>query len=472
MKSDKKVAIYIPYIPDGNTTPHLGPLYLSAMLAADGFDTFVFDERIDRRALDALIDFRPDIVGVSAATAAYKRGLSAAARIKAAAPDTYVVFGGAHPGALPTEVAAEKNVDFVIAGEAEHSFPELCERLRGPGVSASELSGVKNLFYKKSGEIVHTGPGAFLDDAELDALPFPAFDRMDIKKYFADSQTHGLFRRGSRVLPIMSSRGCPHECAFCCRMMGRRMRYRSADSVMAEIEMLTGEYGADEIYFEDDNFTVNRPRALDILERLAAFRPKIHVKFANGIRADFVDAEILSAMKRAGVYSASFGIESGSPATLAKMKKNLDLDKARKNVELAKSMGFYVGSNCIIGYPGETPADARESLDFFLGLNLDSMAIVNLVPFPGTEARRLCEEKGCLSPAASDWDNYYFAIDRPIPLINTPELPADEIEKLIHRAYKKMYLRPSWLLKSALRLRPSEILRGASVMMRHIIEKN
>ncbi|MDI6756631.1 MAG: radical SAM protein, partial [Endomicrobiia bacterium] len=366
MNKRNKVAFYLPYIPDGNTTAHLGPLYLAGILDRQGFDTYVFDERIDRRALSALLDFRPDIAGISVATPAYLRGLAAAAAIKSSLPKTYVVFGGAHPSALPDEAIKERDLDFVITGEAENTFPELCIRLREGDISPGALSGVKNLFFKGNSGPEHTAAAGFLSDKELDALPFPAFDKMDLKGYFAASQTHGLFRKGKRVLPLMSSRGCPNECAFCCRMMGRKMRYRSVESVIAEIEFLVGKYGVDEIYFEDDNFTLNRSRALDILSRLEAFCPKINIKFANGIRADCVDAELLRAMKRAGVYSVSFGIESGSPSTLSKMKKNLDLAQSRKNVLLAKSMGFYVGSNCIIGYPGETAQDARESLDFFL----------------------------------------------------------------------------------------------------------
>ena len=215
---------------------------------------------------------------------------------------------------------------------------------------------------------------------------------------------------------------------------GQQIADASADSALAEVAFLIQRYGIDELYVEDDNFTEARDKALAILERMAALRPRIWLKFANGVRVDRVDRELLLAMKAAGVYSLSFGIESGCPDTLRRMGKNLDLHVARENVLLAKSLGFLVGANCILGYPGDTLGDLDASLAFFLSLPLDSTAIVNLVPFPGTAVRRLCEQKGYLTEAAKDWSNYYFAINCPIPLWETPELPAEKLIQCIRRA--------------------------------------
>ena len=120
----------------------------------------------------------------------------------------------------------------------------------------------------------------------------------------------------------------------------------------------------------------------------------IYVKFANGLRADKVSRKLLNKMKDANVYWVGFGIESGSKHTQSLMLKNLDLELAKKNVLLAKELGFKVGSNCIIGYPGETKEDIRESLNYFASMGLDSFAVVTCVPFPGTTAWKICQEKG------------------------------------------------------------------------------
>ena len=467
-----KVALYIPPIPDENTTPHLGPLYLAAVLEQDGFDVRVFDARIDRTAFRKLAAFGPDVLGVSAVTPGHLGGLRAAAKLKEICPGVRTVFGGPHPSALPEQVAAEPAVDYVLVGEAESTFLDLCRRLRdgapiaGNGLpSPDSLREVRNLAFKAAGRVLRTDSAGYLSPHDLDALPMPAFHLMDLAAYFAGTQTHGLFHRGRRILPVMSARGCPHSCTFCCRVMGSKIRSRSVESVMAEVRFLADRYGIDEVYFEDDNFTVQRGRALELLDRLAAFQPPIHVKFANGVRGDLVDRELLEAMKRARVYSLSFGIESGCPATLQKMKKHLDLDRARENVILAKSMGFLVGANCIIGYPGETVEEIEASLGFFLRLPLDSMAIVNLVPFPGTEVRAVCEREGWLTAQARDWDNYYFAIGNPIPLIATPQLPADALVRAVRRAYRRMYLRPRWLARAVRQVSLRQLLRGGAALL-------
>lgn len=460
-----RVALYVPPIPDENRTPPLGPLYLLAVLEQHGFEGRLFDARIDRSAFSRLLDFKPEVVGVSAVTAGYLGGLSAAQKLKEFLPGIPVVFGGPHPSSLPREVVAESPVDYVLIGEGEQTLLNLLLRLRDRETSPASLREVRNLVFKTGSKIISTDRLPYLSQENLDALPWPAFHRMDLDAYFTGTQAHGLFKQGKRVLPLMSTRGCPFACTFCCRMMGKIIRSRSVEAVMGEVSFLVKTYGIDELYFEDDNFTVQRDRALEILARLAAHKPPLYLKFANGIRADLVDKEILTAMKKARVYSLSFGIESGCEATLNKMKKQLDLHKARENVLLAKSMGFLMGSNCIIGYPGETASDIEESLQFFFNLPLDSMAIVNLVPFPGTEARAICEKNGWLTQEASDWDRYFFSLNNPHVLIDTPLLPREEVIRLIHQAYRRMYLRPRFFLTALKHLSWGQCVKGAGVLL-------
>ncbi|MBI5533677.1 MAG: B12-binding domain-containing radical SAM protein [Deltaproteobacteria bacterium] len=430
----RRVALVQPRIPDGNFSPNLGLLYLAAVLEKSGMQVRTFDESLDPGYLQKLLAYRPSVVGFTVVTAAVKRVFQAARRIKASLPETAVVAGGPHPSVLPEEVLACPGIDACVVGEGEFAFLELCEAW----VNGGTLDGVANLVRRSSGTMQRTPCRPLLTSAELDALPYPAFHLLDLESVFA-RMTHGLFRKGKRVLPIMTSRGCPYPCAFCCRTMGKRVRVRAADKVLDEIGALIDRYAIDEVYIEDDNFTMDRERALAILRGIRSRFPGLSVKFANGLRADRVDATLLEAIRAAGGYWIGFGIESGSPRVLGLMNKQLDLERARSIVALAKDRGFKTGSNLIIGYPGETWSDILQSIRFFRSLELDSLAIVNLVPFPGTEVRAICEERGYLTAAAQDWDNYYFGIADVRPLVHTPSLSATDTKLAIWLCYFLFY---------------------------------
>lgn len=463
-----KLAFIQPMINDGNLTPPLGTLIMASLIEEKGWEVRFFDERIDNNALNSLLEFRPDIVGISAVTASVLRGRELAVQVKDAFPETITVFGGPHPSAMPEEVSGWEAVDFAVVGEGEKTITDLCEWYLS-GKIPSTLNKIPNLTYKCNGEFVRNESISPLSSEDLDRLPAPAFHLLDIERIFSKFR-HGLFQKGKRVLPIMGSRGCPHQCTFCCRVMGGKIRYRSTDVVLREIESMISRYNLDEIWFEDDNFTANPQRAHLILDSLIERNLGVYVKFANGIRADGVNSEILEKMKRAGCYSISFGIESGSPRILKLMKKNLSLEKARANVNIAKSLGFLVGSNCIIGYPGETVEDIDESLDYFTGLDLDSMAVVNLIPFPGTEARELCREKGYLTPEATSWDNYVFDIQNPKILIETEFLSRETLRKKINEAYRKIYFNPRRIYRIAKHMRLEDIAAGSKIMLSKIFE--
>jgi len=446
--------------------PPLGLLYLAAAARAAGHEVRVFDERLDASAARRLCRAAPDVAGFTVVTAAVPSALRAARALRQASPRTRIVFGGPHATALPAETVVLPEADYLIAGEGERTFTALLRALDGGALPAEAAGKIPGLWWRAPDGAAGGGAETrWLDNAGLDALAPPAFDLMDLEAYFAGPQEHGLWQKGRRILPLIGSRGCPYTCTFCCRVMGNRPRCHSADWVLAEVRRLQRDFGVDEVYFEDDDFFVNRARGLEILGRLAALAPRPHFKFSNGVRIERVDREALRAIRDAGGYTLSFGLESGCAETLRRMRKRMDLGMVREKVALAREYGFRIGANCIIGYPGETADDVRESVNFLLGLKVDSMAIVNLVPFPGTEVRRLCEENGYLTPEAADWGNYYFAINAPIPLIATPQLGAEDVRRLVRWAYRRAYLRPGFAARALREVSPRRLLRGAGMLL-------
>ena len=470
MSSHTRVALISPAAPDGNFTPPLGLLTLAAVLLANGHEVAVFDEMIHADAVAQALDYAPAVVGITGVTSSINRGLGIAARAKAALPGVAVVFGGPHPTALPEETLADPNVDFVVSGEGEAAMLGLAGWVAAHGFpyAADEaLSAIPNLHYQQDGAARFTFRAPYLTAAELDLLPLPAYELLDIDAS-AEHFRHGVFRQGKRVLTYMASRGCPHKCAFCCRVMGSVVRRRLPRLVLDDLQTLVSRYRLDEIYFEDDNFTSNKAYAMEILDGIVERKLGVAIKFANGVRIDSLDDELLAAMRRAGCRALSFGLESGSRRTLEKMRKRLNLERVPAMVEKIRAHGFLVGANMIIGYPEETEADIEESYQFFRSLRLDSAAVVNLIPFPGTQVRDLCLEKGYLTPLAADWDNYYFDMRNPKILIETEQLPSEKLTSLMRSIFVRFYANPrrAWNLVRQLSL--ADLLAGAGIMLARI----
>jgi radical SAM superfamily enzyme YgiQ (UPF0313 family) len=437
-----KIAFVQPLIPDGNYLPNLGIMYLSAVLIKEGYDVRVFDENIHDNVPGMIKTFQPALIGFTCVTAALGASCRMAAQLKEHLPEATIVVGGPHMSAVPKETIRDNPIiDFGFIGEAEISFPTFCNTyVRDKKQSIEDVSSIPGLVYRDAeGEVQSNRSAPFLEGRAMDDLPFPAWHLLPMEDIFRKA-THGLFSRGKRIMPVMTTRGCPNYCGFCCRVMGFTFRAQELSRVVTEIKWLYETYQIDELYFEDDTFTQDPVRAHALLDAVIGLNLPIYVKFANGLRADKVDRDLLDKMKQAGVYWVGFGIESGSPHTQALMKKKLDLDLAAANVRLAKEMGFKVGSNCIIGYPGETKESIKESINYFLDLNLDSFAVVTCVPFPGTTAWQVCEKEGWLSPRADNYDNYWFEVFKVTPLVSMPHLTSKELSRAIFWVYVRFYI--------------------------------
>ena len=440
-----RIALVQPKIPDGNYLPSLGLLYIAAILEKNCFNVKIFDQGQKPDVIKDILEFQPDLLGITSVTASINRAFRLAAEVKAVYPNVKAAIGGSHATACPYETIENPNVDFVFKGESEHPMLNLALALKSGG-ELEDIQKVESLFFKLNGQTKKNKEADDLSGQDLDDLPYPAFHLLDLDYVFGN-MAHGLFSRGKRVLPLMTARGCPQTCTFCCRLMGFDLRERSVENVMKEIEFLVRTYKIDELYFEDDDFTNNKPRALQILRAIKNANLGLSIKFANGLRADMVDEELLIAMKEAGAYWVGFGIESGSQKVLNIMKKHLDLEVAKKNVALAKRQGFFVGANCIVGYPGENKSDIKESIMFFHKLGLDSCAIVPLVPFPKTALHGLCKQKGYLTPYADNYDNYYFKIFNPKILVVTEAVSAKELRWFIKIFYISFYLHHKRLIR-------------------------
>jgi radical SAM superfamily enzyme YgiQ (UPF0313 family) len=226
---------------------------------------------------------------------------------------------------------------------------------------------------------------------DLDRLPFPAYHRLPPLK------TYKSRCRKRPFAAIITSRGCAYNCIFCSKdIFQRKVAFRSSASVLAEIEYLVKNFGIRGLDILDDNFAQNRIRMEEILEGLIQRNYGLSINLQSGIRSEIIDEDLLSLMKKAGIYKLGFGIESADPEVLKICRKKLDLRKLEKVVNLSKKMGFLVYGFFIIGLPGETEKSFRTTLDLAYRLKLDVANFCMAVPFLGTELFRMVQEKGRL----------------------------------------------------------------------------
>lgn len=372
--------------------------------------------------------FRPDVAGVSVYTGTFSASVSTAAAIKRAQPGCFVAAGGHHATARPGQ-CLEKGFDAAVLGEGEGTFLELVKRL----AAGAPLSGLAGLALKPGDAPARPEP------LDPDQLPFPARDLLDLSVY-----RPALF--GYRRLPVASmvtSRGCPYSCGFCSKgVFGSVYRAQSPRRVLAEITELIGKYGVKEITFQDDTFTADRGR---IMELCALIKESgLDLTWSCMTRVDLVDPELLAAMRSAGCFSAAFGIDGASDGSCGLMGKGFALGKVKTAVAAARAAGIETRGYYIFGYPGDTMASMRASLDRIIEINTDHVFFAFAHPFFDTALYREAKEKGLLE--VSD-EELLDSRDNAAPLLKVPGASRAELVKFYKRAYLRYYLRPGPVLR-------------------------
>jgi radical SAM superfamily enzyme YgiQ (UPF0313 family) len=216
----------------------------------------------------------------------------------------------------------------------------------------------------------------------LDKLGIPAWDL--IKPYEYPEAQHGAFFKNFPIAPITITRGCPYSCTFCAGnfISGKIFRKRSARHVVEEIKTLHDKYGIREIHITDDNFTLDKDFAKDVLRHIKQMDFKISWSVPNGIRAESLDEELLSLMKETGLYLISLGIESGSDRILKLMKKNTTTSLMKDTIERIRKFDIDIAGFFIIGFPGETLGDIERTIQFSLDLDIIRANFFTYLPHP------------------------------------------------------------------------------------------
>lgn len=290
-----------------------------------------------------------------------------------------VILGGSHPTVLPEESIEYTGADYAVCGEGETASASLMEAME----SGSSLSRVPSLGWRNGDSIV-LNPRAPLIHP-VDQLPTPDRSFINRADYFGEV--------------IITGRGCPYDCVYCAsrNIWGRRVRLRSVESVIGELEALKHQVeaqstvanleskrpGAWVVKVVDDTFTVNKKRTVALLDAIAQ-RGLNRFEFTGGVRVDTLDDEVVEKMRRANVRRVTIGVETGSPRMLEMIKKGVTNEQVIEGIRRLKSAGIHSHAFFMIGLPTETPEDIELSKDLILRARPDHVEINMVTPYPGT----------------------------------------------------------------------------------------
>lgn len=425
--------------------PPLGLAYLASCLRTKHSVKILDLPRIGR-SLNiferTLNNDRPDIIGFQCYSVEISDTKILVKIAKQTLPQSIIILGGPHPTLCPEETVAilGDNVDFIIRGEAERSFPILLDNLR----NKTKFGDIPGLVYKENGQLKINSPELISD---LDSLPLPAWDLVKPQEY--PPAQHGAFFNQFPIAPIITTRGCPFSCVFCSAplLSGKSIRKRSPKKVMKEVELLYNKFGIREIHIVDDNFTLDKNHAVSVLEKIADSKLPISLAFPNGIRLNTIDEELLDLMKKSGVYLISVGIESGSDETLKRMNKRLNMKIIREKAELIKSKEIDLAAFFIIGFPDEAVHDIKKTIQISLDLPLLRANYFTFLPLPMTPIYEQLKKRREL--AHIDSSDLLFECAPYAPKTLTHK----KLRNLQRKAFIRFYLRPHILFRNLLQIK-------------------
>lgn len=375
-----------------NLTPHFGLLCLAAYIKKY-FPQFTIKVIESVEPLKEVISFKPDIVGITAASPDYESAKLLAKSIRKRF-DCPIILGGVHISTCPESFTPFFDVG--VVGEGEITFSELLKlyikKKKFPKNDLKEIDGLVFLDHQK---IVKTKPRQLIQD--LDSLPYPARELINMEEDHLQNQAnlHGV----KRITVITTSRGCPFHCIYCASSAyWSKHRVNSVDHIIKEIDFVIKTYHVDGIIFWDDLFITPKSRVMELVREIKKRGWDKKIVFSSQVRADVFDDDIAKALKSINVKRLSFGFESYSPRMLNYLKGgSTSVQKNIDAIDLCHKYGIEVTSGLIVGAPGETIEDLKINYEVMKKHPMEGTSIYLLTAYPGTKTWALAAEKNIVN---------------------------------------------------------------------------
>lgn len=382
------VLLQINYSKDhSEVTLPLGILSVGSALKKAGFKVKLINitEKEINKTVDEIIALSPEFLGVSVMTGIQtENSAELCQKIKEKNSQLPIVWGGIHPSLLPKQCLQESYIDYIVIGEGEITIVEFIKRLRRDG----NLDDIAGLGHKKDGKITINKSRDFIENLDNYRLDFRL---VDMEKY--------LFRlKGiKRAMVYKASRGCTFNCAFCYNRAFNRGKWRvwSVDAVVEDIDFLKRNYGVRAVKFCDDNFYINRNRALEILKR-------INLPNHTEIRIDVVTEDLAEKLKEFKSKELLIGVESGSNRILKLINKGYKVDRIKEGVKVLAKYSLHATYSTIAGLPTETEQEFNKTLDLMYWIHKthpqSGFTLGAYLPYPGSLMYQFSIEHGFKPP--------------------------------------------------------------------------
>lgn len=430
--------------------------YAAGLLEDAGYEVKLLDapaENISHsQTIKIVNDFSPRLLVVDTSTPSIYNDTAIAEKLKGLLPECVTVLVGYHVSALPQESLESSNrIDAIARGEYDFTVLELAESIKKNNLNIEAIAG---LSYRKSKNILHNPDRAAIID--LNRLPMVSKvykKHLNIKSYFFAASLYP-------EVQILTARGCPFRCFFCSwpqSFQGRVYRTRSPKNVLDEFIYIKNNLPEVKgVVIEDDTFTIDKKRVVEICELL--IENKVNIKWNANVRTD-LDLETMKKMKEAGCYLVIVGIESAEQSILNNIDKGLSASNVQKFFDNAKRLGLLVHAAFMAGNPGETEESLKKNLSLAKKNLPDTAQFFPLMPYPGTRAYAWAKEHGYLK--INSFRDYLTKEGLHNCVIDLPGLPREALLKWCDKSRRSFYLHPRYIFYKMKRMiiKPHEAIR-------------
>ena len=441
----------------------LGIASLAGFLREKGYGVGVLDcptLRIDAdKVYEIIANKDPAIIGFSTTTYSLARAVEIGKKIRNKLPNKLTVVGGSHANVAGIETANQYDIfDIISYGlDGEYIMHQIVNEYSIKKFDRDSflqdfamLEKIKGIIYKKNNVVIKNLPTEIISD--LDELPLPARDLFPMERYIPVPHHY-------KKLPLTNMlviRGCPYFCTFC-DQAGTKTRRRSPQKVIDEIKHCVEKYGVKEISFWDDTLSYHKKWMKEFLDLL--MKADLDICWSCFAAVNTVDEEILKLMSKAGCWNIFYGYETGVEVLAKNMlthRKNRDFERMKQVAQWTKNAGIEVIGSFVIGLPGETPELARLTVQNAIELDPDYAQFAIACPYPGTQLAKEIKQGKWGKFVSNELEEY---TTESVTWLPSGYSSVKELEDMQRYAFRKFYLRPSYIFKRILKLRSVEDLK-------------